>query len=103
MEREKGFESPIDPVFSRSYDTGEGDAEGSTRLADASTPVATRSHEGDVRAAASPLPAPAPDLFITAGALAAERAARSHAERFRVEEILRRAVDQASALRVEAV
>ena len=48
------------------------------------------------------LPAPTADLFVTAGAIAAERAAQCGAPRSRVEEILRRAVDQAAALRGEA-
>jgi hypothetical protein len=46
-------------------------------------------------------PVPA-DLFISAGAIVAERAARGAASRSRVEDILRRAVDQAAALRGEA-
>lgn len=45
------------------------------------------------------LPPPPADLFIAAGAIVAERAARGGASRGRVEDIIRRAVDQASALR----
>ncbi len=48
------------------------------------------------------LPRPPADLFIAAGAIAAERAARGGASRRRIEDILRRAVDQAAVLR-EAV
>jgi len=48
------------------------------------------------------LPRPPADLFIAAGAIAAERAARGGASRGRIEDILRRAVDQAAVLR-EAV
>jgi hypothetical protein len=47
-------------------------------------------------------PPPTADLFISAGAIIAERAARGAASRSRIEEILRRAVDQATALRGEA-
>jgi hypothetical protein len=39
------------------------------------------------------------ELFITAGAIVAERAARGRADRFKVEQIIRRAVDQATAAR----
>jgi integrase len=46
-----------------------------------------------------PLPPPTADMFITAGAIVAERAARGAAPRSAVEEILRRAVNQAAALR----
>jgi trimethylamine:corrinoid methyltransferase-like protein len=48
------------------------------------------------------LPPVAADLFISAGAIVAERAARGCEPRSRVEEILRRAVDQATVLRGEA-
>jgi hypothetical protein len=44
------------------------------------------------------LPAPPADLFIAAGAIVAERAAHDGASRSRVEDILRRAGDQAAAL-----
>ena len=50
----------------------------------------------------APLASLTPDLFIAAGAIASERTARGGATRSRVEEILRRAVDQAAALRGEA-
>jgi hypothetical protein len=102
MEREKGFESPAFPVFTRTYGTIEGDAGGSTRPADASGRVATWIHEGDDHGDPPPLPALTAELFITAGAIAADRAAREHAARSKVEEILRRAVDHAAALRGEA-
>jgi hypothetical protein len=45
------------------------------------------------------LPAPPADLFITAGAIVAERAAHGGVSRSRVEDILRRTVDEAAALR----
>jgi hypothetical protein len=48
------------------------------------------------------LPFPMPAPFITAGAMVAERAVREGAAQSRVEEILRRAVDQAVALLQEA-
>jgi hypothetical protein len=56
-------------------------------------------HEGDDGEAPPALPTPTAELFITAGAIVAERAARGRAERFKVEEIIRRAVDQATAAR----
>jgi hypothetical protein len=101
LEREKGFESAANPVFSRTYDTTEGDARGSTRPADASGRVATELQEGDDRGVPSPLPTPTSELFITAGAIVAEQAARDHAAWIKVQEILRRAVDQAAAVRGE--
>jgi hypothetical protein len=102
MEREKGFESQIPPVFSRLKTTIEGDIPGSTHDANASASSPSWIDEGDIREPGSPLPAPTGELFISAGALLADRAARDRAAKFRVEEILRRAVDQAAALGGEA-
>jgi hypothetical protein len=101
MEREKGFESPVIPVFSRPYDTGEGDAESPTQPSDASGPVETELEGGDSGEPPLPLPSPTAELFITAGAIAAERAACEGAERSKVENMLRRAIDQATSLRGE--
>jgi hypothetical protein len=56
---------------------------------------------GDIREPSSPLPAPTPELFMAAGVAVAEGAARTGALRPAVEEILKRAVDQAAALRGE--
>jgi hypothetical protein len=56
---------------------------------------------GDSQALSPTLPDPSPDLFIAAGVAAAEGAARAGAPRSSVEEILRRAVDQAAVLRPE--
>jgi len=47
-----------------------------------------------------PLPAPSTDLFISAGAIVAERAARGRASRADVESILRHAAAQAGRLLV---
>ncbi len=89
-------------MFTGSYVPAEGDDRGATRPADASKQAETDPHEGDVSEGPSPLPAPTAELFIFAGVLAAEHAAREHAGRSRVEEILRRAVDQSAVLRGEA-
>jgi hypothetical protein len=102
MEREKGFESPVIPVFSRPYDTDEGDVESSTQPSDASGPVETELEEGDSGEPPLPLPSPTTELFITAGAIVAERASSGGAPRSRVEDMLRRAIDQAASLRGEA-
>jgi hypothetical protein len=100
LEREKGFESPAFRVVSDTYATPDGDGRGSTRSLDASGRVATDLDASDAEAV-SALPALSPDLFITAGALAANHAAQSRWARSRIEELLRRAVDQAAALRGE--
>ena len=98
LEREKGFESPANPVFSRPYAAPYVDAGGPRNPPDASGRVATARDAGDVQ---PPLPAPSPELFIAAGIAAADGAARTGATRSAVEEILRRAIDQAAALRAE--
>jgi hypothetical protein len=102
LEREKGFESQIDPGFSRAYETIDGDNRGSTERSDASRRVPTSPDAGDTREDPAALPSPTPEMFITAGAILAERAARERAEPSTVQEILRRAMDQAAALRPEA-
>jgi hypothetical protein len=102
MEREKGFESASLRVLSLLYAGADPAPQGSTRPPDASGRVATELDGGDSREPEPRLLAPTPDLFIAAGAIAAERAARGQAPRVQVEEILRRAVDQAAALRGEA-
>jgi len=101
MEREKGFESPAIPAFSRPYAAPDLHQRSSTKPADASGRVATAPGAGDTQGPSSPLPAPSPELFIAAGVAAADNAARTGAPRSAVEEILRRAVDQAAALRGE--
>jgi hypothetical protein len=103
MEREKGFESQALPVFTRPYDTSDGDAPSSTRPPDASGSVETEAQGGDDRSCLRQLPVPTAELFITAGVVIAGRAARERASKSTVEEILRRAVDQSAALRGEAV
>jgi len=100
MEREKGFESAAIPALSGPYDIAHIDQQRSTRPLDASRQVATAPEEGDDP---SRLPYPTAELFFTAGARLAAQAARENLERSRVEEILRRAIDQATALRGEAV
>lgn len=101
MEREKGFEPPAFPVVSRTYDDAQGDGRGSTRPADASGHVATEPDGGDVQGSAPrlSLPSPSPELFIAAGAIVAGRAASAHQPRSAVDGYLRRAMDQADALR----
>ncbi len=90
------------PVISGSYLSTDSDEQGSTQPVDASKHVEKGPHGDDVLEGLSPLPAPTAELFIFAGILAAEHASREHAGRSRVEEILRRAVDQSAVLRGEA-
>jgi hypothetical protein len=119
-----GLESESGPVVSGCYGDADGDGRSSTASPDASGCVPTATDDGDSEeppsellelpapalelppepevSLAPELPAPTPELFITAGAIVADRAAHGRAERWKVEEILRRAVDQAGALRGEA-
>jgi hypothetical protein len=101
MEREKGFETRIIPGFSRLHETPDLHSQSSTNRADASGRIAMAPDAGDIQERSSPLPAPSPELFIAAGVAAADGAVRAGAPRSAVEEILRRAVDQAAALRGE--
>jgi hypothetical protein len=92
VEPDRALSSDADPVESRGY----------AALPETATSVergSAASRCSSVAAAVDSLAVPTPDLFIAAGAIAAERAARGGAMRFRIEEILRRAVDQASTLR----
>jgi len=54
-----------------------------------------------LQVASAPLPAPTPELFIAAGLAAADNAAQAGTPRSDAEEFLKRAVDQAAALRGE--
>jgi hypothetical protein len=99
MEREKGFESPAAPVISRTYDTIEGDVRGSTEPQDASGRVATELHGPDDLGTRASLPAPTPELFLSAGTTIATLAAQAQQAASDVERFLRRAVDQAAAAR----
>ncbi len=101
MEREKGFEPGVFAGFSRLHETPDLHSRSSTIPADASGRVAIAVHAGDTQERSSPLPDPSPELFIAAGIAVAEGASRAGAPRSAVEEILRRAVDQAAALRAE--
>jgi hypothetical protein len=92
----------VKAVLSGGYAVGDDDGRDTTRPADASSDVSTAPHENDGRAGNGALPAPTADLFIMAGAVLADRASREHADQTGVEEILRRAVAQAAALRGEA-
>jgi hypothetical protein len=94
-----GIESGFSPVISSRYGSSESDEKSSTEPSDASGRVATSLQASDVPSTPPPLPAPSPDLFLAAGAVVAEWAARRQETRSRVEEILRRAVEQAAALR----
>ncbi len=66
----------------------------------------TRPPEAPLQRSSGPdavtLPAPTVDLFVTAGAVCAERAARGKGSRVHMEDILRRAASQAVALRLAA-
>jgi len=99
MEREKGFESAKNPVISGTYECSRSDAEGSREPPEASDRVAKAPEEHRGEWTPSSLPTPSPDLFLVAGAVAADRAALSHAAPADVEQILKRAVEQAAALR----
>jgi hypothetical protein len=102
MEREKGFEPGAFPAVSRIYDTAEGDGGGPRRPQDASGRVASGTDGSDVHGG-SPLPSPTPDLFIAAGAIVAGWAESARELRATVDGFLRRALDQAEALRSEGV
>ena len=93
MEREKGFEPGVTPTFSSLHAGGDLPGEGSTRPPEA--PLQGSSEPDTVT-----LPAPTVDLFVTAGAVCAERAARGEGSRVHIEDILRRAASQAAALQV---
>jgi hypothetical protein len=97
LEREKGFEPGITHAFSDTYAAPKSAQESSTRLPDASVRVSTEFDAGDTRDGDRCLPVLTPDLFINAGVIVAEHAGSEHVERTKVEEILRRALDQAAA------
>lgn len=101
MEREKGFEPGVIAGFSRLHETPDLHSQSSTKPSDASGRIATAPDAGDIQERSSPLPAPSPELFIAAGVTVAEGASRAGAPRSAVEQFLRRAVDQAAALRGE--
>jgi hypothetical protein len=101
-EREKGFESGLSIGFSSLFLDRKSDRECVTGPDDASGRVATSTEASDVPCTSPSLPEVSPELFFAAGALAAANAARAEGTRSRVEEILRRAVDQAAAVRGEA-
>jgi hypothetical protein len=99
MEREKGFESVVSRGVSGTYATLENSLAGSTRPLDASGRVATETVAGDTVSGAHGLPSVTPDLFLAAGFIVADLASRSLAEPSILEQVLRRAVHQAAALR----
>jgi len=80
------------------YETSGRNARCSTPPAEASGCVPNEP-EGETRKPPPALPAPTPELFLTAGTIVADWAAREHAEYSKVEALLRRAVDQAVAIR----
>jgi hypothetical protein len=90
LEREEGFDPGVITGFSRLHEPPDFHSQSSTKPADASGRIATERDAGDIQERASPLPAPSPELFM---------AGRAGAPRSAVEEILKRAVDQAAALR----
>jgi hypothetical protein len=101
MEREKGFEPGVITGFSRLHESPDLHSQSSSERSDASGHVATERDAGDVRQPSSPLPAPSAELFIAAGVALAQSATRTGAAQPTIEEILKRAVDQAAALRGE--
>jgi hypothetical protein len=93
-----GLESAGRRVVSRLEEVPDGAAESSTQRPDASRSVATEPDATEDGEPSLGLPTPAADLFIRAGAIVAERAARGRASRAQVEGILGRAAAQAGRL-----
>jgi len=98
VEREKGFESGLIPGFSEPFRQRDGDSQHVSRPYDASGRVVTNTDAGCVHADSSRLPPVSQELFFAAGAALAARAAQRAETQSGVDEILRRAVDQASVL-----
>jgi hypothetical protein len=69
---------------------------------DASGRVVTGTDAASAHPESPPLPPVSPDLFYAAGAALAVRAAQRTESRSQVDEILRRAIDQTSALGKDA-
>ncbi len=85
-------------MLSGAYEGADGDGRDGTSPADASEHVSTEAHADDGDWRLDPLPTPTAELFIAAGAIAAERLVEEDAAGPRIEEILRRVVDQCVVL-----
>jgi hypothetical protein len=68
------------------------------RSADASSDVSTDPDPHDGSAGLRPLPAVTAELFVAAGAQLAERLKRGNAEPTKIEEVVRRVIDQCITL-----
>ncbi len=99
MEREKGFEPGITHGFSVTYTTPENAPESSSRPLDASSNVPTEHVRGDTRRISTALPPPTPEMFLQAGFIVADRAARALSGKPVLDGIFHRAVQHAVALR----
>jgi hypothetical protein len=99
MEREKGFEPGISRAVSETYATPEDAPESPMQSPDASSRVSTELVGGDTRDAGSALPVPTPEMFLHAGFIVADRAARANAGKPVLDVIVHRAVQLAVALR----
>jgi hypothetical protein len=98
LARPRGFEPTVKSASSSVYGSTDGDGCGVTRPAEASSDVSTDdvAHDGTVDA--QPLPEPAIDLFVAAGALVAAGLALERAGPSRVEDVLQRVAEQCVAL-----
>jgi hypothetical protein len=100
--RDAGVEGPLSNEETWSYASADLEIFGVSRVSSAASGGGSSQFSVTCDSPQVAIPEPTPDIFIAAGAIAAERAARGGGSRSRVEEILRRAVDQAAALRGEA-
>lgn len=87
--------------MSGAYESSEGHARGSYAVRRCVVRAAMALHGYDTPDGSLALPSLMADLFIGAGALVASCVARRRAGRSAIEEILKRAVDQVSALGTE--
>jgi len=97
-EREKGLESRLSLGYSEPFRPRDSDPRCVSQPPDASGRVVTSTDAGSVLLSSPSLPPVSQELFFAAGAALAARAAQRAQTHSRVDEILRRAVDQAAAL-----
>jgi len=102
VEREKGFESRLSLGYSEPFRPPDSDPRCVSQPPDASGRVVTSTDAGPVLLSSPSLPPVSQELFFAAGASLAARAAQRAETRSRVDEILRRAVAQASVLGEDA-
>lgn len=102
LEREKGFEPGISPDVSGTYAAPLNASQSPTRPLDASAQVETDTFEHDTGEELRALPDVAAELFVEAGFNVALRATVGGVSAPALERIVRRAVEQATALRDEA-